>query len=467
MYSKTHQFTASILKMYDIRGIVGEDLDNTDAYFMGKAYGTFLRNLGKNSCSVGIDGRVSSEELKKWFIDGLITTGIDAYDIGLAMSPCLYWSVWYLNVDAGIIITASHNPPEYNGFKMLTKEDPIWGDDIQKIGKIAESGKFAIGNGKIFIKNIKNDYIKYILSFLKLTPQSKHLNIVFDTGNGVVSDVIHDVAKHIPGNHKFLYDTVDGRFPNHLPDPSLESEMQDLKHTVINEKYDLGISYDGDGDRLGFIDREGYIYFGDEILDFLMRDFLKEYPGEKVLFEISSSQILVDDIKKFGGIPIMWKPGHSTIKAKMKEDNIKIAGETSCHIYYGENHNFDDSLVATMKLINILANTDETLENMRKNFPKTYSTRKIKVKTQDDIVKYTVPNKIASRMKSLGREVIQIDGARVYTNHTDWWLIRSSNTEPAMTARAEAMTANGLKICENELKEQLNIEGFDIEFGHI
>ena len=162
MDAKTHKFTQSILKMYDIRGIVGKDLNNTDAYFMGKAYGTFLVNLGKKSCSVGMDGRISSLELKKYFIDGLITTGIDAYDIGLVMSPCMYWSVWHLNVDAGVIITASHNPPEYNGFKMLTKEDPVWGDDIQELGRISESGKFAKGNGNVFIKNIREDYIKYI-----------------------------------------------------------------------------------------------------------------------------------------------------------------------------------------------------------------------------------------------------------------------------------------------------------------
>lgn len=464
MDTKTHKFTPSILKMYDIRGIVGKDLNNTDAYFMGKAYGTFLKNLGKKSCSVGMDGRVSSLELKKYFIDGLITTSIDAYDIGLVMSPCMYWSVWRLDVDAGMIITASHNPLEYNGFKMLTKENPVWGDDIQELGKISESGKFAEGKGKVFVKNIREDYIKYVLSFLKLAPKSKPLNIVLDTGNGVVADVIHDVMKNIPGNHKFLYDTVDGNFPNHLADPSLEKEMQDLKNAVVNGKFDLGISYDGDGDRLGFVDRDGYIWFGDEILDFLMRDFLKKNPGEKVLFEISSSQVLVDDIKKFGGIPVMWKPGHSTMKAKMKADNIKIAGETSCHIYYGENHNFDDSLVATMKMINILANTDETLENVRKRFPKTYLTRKIKIKTPDDVIKYIIPDKIAERMKKLGREVIQIDGARVYTNKTDWWLIRSSNTEPAMTARAEAMTAEGLDVCKKELAEQLKIEGFEVDF---
>lgn len=464
MDKKNHKFTPSILKMYDIRGVVGKDFDNTDAYFMGKAYGTFLKNLNKKICVVGRDGRNTSKELQKYFIDGLITTGIDAIDIGLVMSPCMYWSVWHLNADAGMVITASHNPAEYNGFKMLTKEDPVWGDDIQQIGKIAESGKFATGNGKITKANIRNDYIKFILSFLKLTPKSKTLNIVFDTGNGVVADVIHDVMKNVPGNHKFLFDTLDGNFPNHLADPSLEKELQVLKKTVVEGKYDLGISYDGDGDRVGFIDKEGYIYFGDEILDILMRPFLKDNPGEKILFEISSSQALVNDIEKFGGIPVMWKPGHSTMKAKMKADNIKLAGETSCHIYYGENHNFDDSLVASMKMITFLANGNETLESIRKTFPKTFLTKKIKIKTPDDIVKYTIPDKIAERMKKEGRKVIQIDGARVYVNKNDWWLIRSSNTEPAMTARAEAMTEKGLEVAKRELTEQLKMEGYDIKF---
>lgn len=464
MDAKTHKFTPSILKMYDIRGVFNKDFNTTDAYFMGKSYGTFLRNLNKKTCVVGRDGRVSSLEIQEYFMKGLITTGVNAIDLGLVMSPCMYWSVWHLNADAGMIITASHNPPEYNGFKMLTKEDPVWGDDIKQLGKIAESGNFAIGNGKIEKVDVRKDYINFVLSFLKLTPQSKKLNIVFDTGNGVVADVIHDVVKYIPGNHKFLYDVVDGNFPNHLADPSLEKEMQDLKNAVVNGGYDLGISYDGDGDRQGFVDRNGYVYFGDEILDVLMRPFLKEHPGEKVLFEISSSQVLVDDIEKFGGVPVMWKPGHSTFKAKMKEENIKIAGETSCHIYYGENHNFDDSLITTIKMINFLANNNDTLESIRATFPKTCLTRKIKIKTPDDIVKYTVPDKIAERMKKAGRKVIQIDGARVYTNKTDWWLIRSSNTEPAMTARAEAMSPQGLELCKKELKEQLNLEGYDIKF---
>ena len=464
MEQKKHKFVPSILKMYDIRGVVGKDLTNVDAYFMGKAFGTFLRNLNKKTCTVGMDGRNSSQEIKDYFINGLLTTGIDAIDLGLVMSPCMYWSVWHLNADAGMIITASHNPSEYNGFKMLTKEDPIWGEDIQKIGKISENGEFVTGKGKLTEVNIRADYIKYVLSFLKLNSKSKTLNMVFDTGNGVVADVIHEVVSKIPGNHKIICDTVDGNFPNHLPDPSLEKEMQMLKNEVIKGHFDLGISFDGDGDRVGFVDSEGYIYFGDEILDILMRDFLKENPGEKVLFEISSSQVLVNDIKKFGGIPVMWKPGHSTFKAKMKEDNIKIAGETSCHIYYGENHNFDDSLIGAIKMINFLSNSKESIEQIRKSFPKTYLTKKIKVRTPDDIVKYTVPNEIAEEMKLKGRKVIQIDGARVYTNDNDWWLIRSSNTEPAMTARCEAMTPEGLKVCEKELTEELKKYGFDIKF---
>ena len=464
MNSKTHKFTPSILKPYDIRGIYKKDFDDVDAFFIGKAYGTFLRKLNKKTCSVGCDGRISSPQLKKIFIDGLISTGIDAYDIGMVMSPCIYWSVWHLNVDAGMIITASHNPAEYNGFKMLTKEDPVWGDNIQELGRISESGNFTTGNGKIIKKNVRKDYIDFVNSFLKLNDNSKKINIVFDTGNGVVSDVIREATKNIPGNHKYLFDTVDGNFPNHLADPSLSKEMQSLKNAVIEGNYDLGISYDGDGDRIGLVDSEGYIYFGDEILDILMRPFLKENPGEKVLFELSSSQALVEDIKKFGGIPVMWKPGHSSFKSKMKSDNIKLGAETSCHVYYGENHNFDDSLVATMKVVNLLCNNKETLLDYRKTFPKTFLTKKVKIKTPDDVIKYKIPEIIAERMKKAGRNLIQIDGARVYRNDTDWWLIRSSNTEPAMTARAEAMTEEGLKTCIKELKEQLNFEGFDINF---
>ncbi|GMO57260.1 MAG: phosphomannomutase/phosphoglucomutase [Rickettsiales bacterium] len=463
MTDKTHKFTPSILKMYDIRGVYQKDFYDIDAYFIGKSYGTLLREKGLKTCVVGMDGRVSSPLLKDKFIEGLLTTGIDAVDIGLAMSPCVYWAVWQLNVDAGMVITASHNPGEYNGFKMLTKELPVWGDEIQKMGKIAESGIYAEGDGHLSNENVKDEYVKFILSQLKTG--KKKLKVAFDTGNGVVSDVIRDVMQNIPNIEPiYLYDEIVGGFPNHLADPSLPDEYKVLKDTILKEKCDLGVAYDGDGDRVGIMDSEGVMFFGDETLDVLIRPFLKEHKGAKVIFELTSSQRLIESIKVNGGVPVMWKPGHSSIKTKMKEDNIAIGGETSGHMYYGENHNFDDSLYATMKILNYFSSADETLADIRKSFAETYLTKKYKIKTLDDIIKFETPKHIAERMVKMGREVIQLDGARVYVNEFDWWLIRSSNTEPAMTARCEAKTPERLEICKNELAEQLKIEGFEVKF---
>jgi len=462
---KQHKFNPSILKAYDVRGVYKEEFDDGDAYYLGLAYGTFLLDHGKKTCTVGMDGRTSSPTLKLHFTDGLSYAGVDVVDIGVAMTPCVYWAMWHLDTDAAAVITASHNPAQYNGFKMITKDFPVWGDNIQKIGKIAEEGKFADGNGSIKTASVKQDYIQHVLSFSTLTPRSKELKIVFDTGNGVVADFIHDFAKHIPGKHIFLYDTVLGNFPNHVADPSLPDAMRDLRDAVLKNGYDLGVAFDGDGDRVGFIDNAGHIYCGDETLDILMRPFLKKNPGEKILFEVTSSQALIKDIKKFGGVPVMWKPGHSAFRTKMKEENIKLAAETSCHIYYGDNRNYDDSFVATLKMLDILANGNETMVDIRNTFPKTYITKKIKVFVPND-TKFAVVDKVVQTLKQEGKQFVNVDGVRVYLNEDDWFLIRASNTEPALTLRAEAMTEEGLKACKEKMAWYLGLHGVcDIHFN--
>ncbi|MDR0423608.1 MAG: phosphomannomutase/phosphoglucomutase [Rickettsiales bacterium] len=457
-----HTFTKSILKRYDIRGVYEKDFSNDDAFFIGKSYGTFLKKQNRKLCVVGRDARTHSPILQQKFIEGLLTTGIDAIDIGMVMSPCMYWAMWHLNADCGMIITASHNPKEYNGFKMLTKDDPVWGDDIQELGKIAQSGSFAEGQGVLKQADVREDYIKYVLSFLQ--PSKKRLKIVFDTGNGTVGNVIKDVATGMNIDPIFLFTEPDGSFPNHLADPSLPDQYDLMVETIKKEKCDMGVMFDGDGDRIGIADSTGYIFFGDEMLDVMMRPFLKENPGEKVLLEVTSSQSVVMDIENFGGEVVFCPPGHSLFKAKMKSDNIKIAAETAGHAYYGDNHNFDDSLVALMKIVNYISNIDETLYDIRQTFPKTFSTKKYKIKTQTDSIKWEIPEKISKRMKETGYKVMDIDGARVYLNETDWFLIRGSNTEPAMTARAEALTNDGLEQCKKILQDELKKEGVDLVY---
>lgn len=489
--NETHTFEKSILKPYDIRGVVDKNLSSTDAYFIGKSYGTLLqKEKHKHSCIVGYDGRHSSKEYSENVIKGLLECGIDVICIGLAPTPMVYFGLQYLKLEAGIIITASHNPPEYNGFKMLSNEEPIWGEDIQKLGTIATSGEFynSTEEGKLSYRDIKKSYVNFILKQLddnkfkiscdcpvskyinKLVKvvknifdktEKKELNIVWDGGNGAMAHVMKDIILQLPGKHTMICDTVDGDFPNHHPDPSIEEYTQMLKDEVKKQKADFGIAFDGDGDRIGIVDSEGYFFFGDQLLDVLMRQYLKENPGEKVLFELTSSQVLINNIEKFGGIPVMWKPGHSTMKAKMKSDNIKMAGETTGHVFYGENYNYDDAFYASMKLMNFLSTNTETLTEIRKSFPKTYLTKKIHIKATDEM-KYRIPQEIAERMKAKGYKVIEIEGARVVSKD-GWWLIRSSNTEPIMTARCEGMSEDGLEICKRELKEELALSGIEIE----
>lgn len=491
MNNSSYIFDKSILKPYDIRGIVDKNLNNEVAYFVGKSYGTFLQNnLGKKSCVVGFDGRLTSKEYADNAVKGLLETGIDVINIGLAPTPMVYFAIYHLNVDSALIITASHNPPEYNGFKMLSNDGPIFGNDIQKIGEISKTGNFKIAekSGKLEYRDIKESYVNFIVSQLEdeRLIKSDHpiakfinetyrkirkrmernvLNVVWDAGNGAMAHVMHEIIAKIPGKHTLICDTVDGHFPNHMADPSVEVNMQMLKDEVKRQNADVGIAFDGDGDRIGLIDSEGHFFFGDQTLDILMRDFLVENPGEKVIFELTSSQVLIDDIEMYNGIPVMWKPGHSSIKSKMKLDNIKLGGETSGHMYYGENHNFDDAFFAAIKLINFLRRSLNSLADLRRNFPKTYSTPKIKIKTPDDIIKYTVPEDIIKRLRAEDpeREIFTVDGARVTLND-GWWLIRASNTEPYMTTRCEAKSEKGLEACKAELKKQLQLSGFDIEF---
>ena len=459
----TYTFDKSILKQYDIRGIVGETLSEKDAYFAGKSYGTLLQQLGKKSCVVGYDARATSEPYSKEAIKGLTEEGIDVTVIGLVPTPVVYFALQFLKKDAGFIITASHNPPEYNGFKMLTNEDPIWGEDIQRLGEIAKNGNFYKSDkiGSVETKDVKEDYFKFILNILNKN-NKKNLSVCWDAGNGAVAAIIKDFVKRLPGKHITICDTVDSTFPNHHPNPEIPANMKMLSEAVIKNHCDFGVGFDGDGDRIGVVDNEGYMLYGDQLICLLAREYLKNHPGEKIMTEVSASLIFEDDIKKHGGIPVIYRPGHSIQKAKMKSDNIKLAGETSGHIFFGENHNYDDALYASMKLINVLANTDETLADMRKSFPVTYSTKKINIKS-NDVDKFTVPEAIAKRLKEQGREVNEVEGVRV--NKADgWWMCRNSSTSPQMTVRCEALTPEGLEECKKELKEQLNLSNYDVVF---
>ncbi|MDR1494981.1 MAG: phosphomannomutase/phosphoglucomutase [Rickettsiales bacterium] len=459
MYS--HVFNESILKQYDLRGVVDRDLNEVDAYFVGKSYGTLLQGLSKRSCVVGYDVRKTSKLYSEEAIRGLLECNLDIVRIGLAPTPMVYFAIQRLQIDAGLIVTASHNPPEYNGFKMLTDEDPIWGDDIKKLGTIARNGDFfkATAVGGVSDVDIREQYLEFLLSILDKN-QGKKLKICWDPGNATVAAILGDFLERLSNENITICDKVDPNFPNHHPNPEEPENMVMLSEAVVRNGCDLGIAFDGDGDRIGVVDGEGSMLYGDQLLCIFARDYLKHNPGEKVMSEVSSSLVLYNDIAKRGGIPVMWKPGHSIQKAKMKSDSIGLAGETSGHIFFGENHNYDDALYASVKLINILANSEETLSDMRKGFPKTFSTKKIKIES-NDIDKFIVPEDIARRIKKQGREICSVEGVRV--NKADgWWLCRNSSTGPHMTIRCEALSARGLEECKKEAQEQLRLSGYRV-----
>ncbi|MDR1495285.1 MAG: phosphomannomutase/phosphoglucomutase [Rickettsiales bacterium] len=458
--TEKHSLDGSILNQYDIRGIVNKTLSELDSYFIGRSYGTLLRRkYNKKTCAVGRDGRHSSERYSEKLIEGLSDSGLDIVDIGLASTPMLYFAVQFLKMDSGVVVTASHNPPEYNGFKMLLNSGPIWDMDIKQLGVYSASGDLERATGSARAQNIKQDYLKFIFGILDKNVRSE-LKVAWDCGNGAMASIMGDVAKGLPGKHFVICDTVDGDFPNHSPDPSIEKNLEMLKAEVIKNKCDFGIGFDGDGDRVGLLDDEGFFIYGDQLLAILARDFLKQNPGEKVMSEVKASKVLYDDIAKHGGIPFMWMAGHSSQKTKMKADNIKLAGETSGHIFYGENHNYDDALYASLKLMNFISRDNLKLSKIRKDFPKTYSTKEIRVHA-GDVRKFEVIREIIARVRQSGKNFIDVDGLRVESGN-GWWLARASNTLPEITTRCEAMTEEGLRACRAELRKQLNDSGLDI-----
>lgn len=459
---KSHTIDPSILKAQDIRGVVDENLTSVDAYFIGKSFGTLLKlEKNKKSCVVGYDGRRTSKLYADEAIRGMIETGINVTNIGLVPTPTVYFAVKRLNIDAGLIVTASHNPPKYNGFKLLTTDEPIENEDIRKIGEISKQGEFKSGEGSLTNYNIKKEYLKFLYD--QIRPQKKELKVVWDAGNGASGVFIEDVISKLPGEHKAIFTDIDPDFKNHLADPSVAKNMSALQKEVSKLRYDIGIAFDGDGDRLGIVDSEGYIFFGDQLLILYERDFLKTHKGEKVMCEVKASKVLYDDIKKNGGIGVMWKPGHSSHKSKMKSDHIMLSGETSGHMYFGENYNFDDALFAAIKLLNILGNSNKSLTQIRKELPVPFSTPEIRFQLLDTKKRDAVPSEIANIMRINNREFVDVDGVRAETDD-GWWLIRSSNTQPVLTIRCESLTEVGLEKCKREVETLLKECGVDFKF---
>jgi phosphomannomutase len=461
MSQAMHRFDPSILREYDIRGIVGDTLNAPDATAIGGAFGTLVRRKGGKRVAVGRDGRLSSPELAKACIDGLAAAGIDVIDIGLVATPMLYFAVYHLEADGGIMITGSHNPPSHNGFKMMMGKKSFYGGDIQTIGKMAAAADIDSGKGSCQQEDILGQYAARLLRDVK---PGRKLKVAWDTGNGAVGVSIRAVVDKLPGEHFILNEKVDGTFPSHHPDPTVPENLKQLQAEVAKHGCDLGIAFDGDGDRIGAIDGKGRILWGDQLLVLWSRDVLKSHPGATIIADVKASQTLFDEIARAGGKPLMFKTGHSLIKTKMLELGSPLAGEMSGHVFFADTfYGFDDALYCGIRLLNIVAAGSASLADMRDGLPQLVNTPELRFDC-DDARKFKVVDEVKERLTKAGAKVNDVDGVRVSTAD-GWWLLRASNTQAVLVARCEARDEAGLERLMTDLKGQLAGSGVSLQEG--
>jgi phosphomannomutase len=460
MMPQGHPFHASILREYDIRGIVGETLSAADAEAIGKAFATMtarMKNKAAPKIAVGRDGRMSSPELEAALVAGIRATGASALRIGTGPTPMLYFAAAELPVDAGIMVTGSHNPPTHNGFKMTIAGKPVYGEMIKEIGAMAKNGDFATGSGGEETADIRDAYVKKLAAALDGADISK-LKVGWDAGNGAAGEIMARLVKQLPGTHKILFETIDGTFPNHHPDPTEPENLHHLQELVAKEKLDIGIAFDGDGDRIGAIDAKGRIIWGDQLLAILGRDVLAKRPGATIIADVKASQALFDEIAKMGGKPLMWKTGHSLIKVKMAETKSPLAGEMSGHIFFAdEYYGFDDALYGAVRLLRAVARSGKSLTALREALPTLVNTPEIRIPCPDE-KKFSIVSDLAGELRKEGANFNDVDGIRI-SKDGGWWLLRASNTQAVLVARAEAPDEKVLAGLKSDLKARLSKHG--------
>ncbi len=450
----THRFDPTSLREYDIRGIVGKTLGPDDAHAIGRGFATLLRRAGGHRVAVGRDGRVSSPELEAALVEGLTASGCDVVRVGMGPTPMLYYAEAILEVDGGIQITGSHNPGDYNGFKMVFQHRPFFGQDIQEIGKLAEAGDWDEGEGTVSDADILDDYVGRLFAGYA----GGTFRIGWDTGNGAAGPVIEKLVQLLPGEHHTLFTDVDGNFPNHHPDPTEEKNLADLRRLVAEKNLDFGLAFDGDGDRIGAIDGEGRVIWGDQLLSILAEPVLKKAPGATSIADVKASQMLFDRVAELGGQPLMWKTGHSLVKTKMKETQSPLAGEMSGHIFFAQDYyGFDDAQYAAVQLINAVHLIGTSLTEIRGNMPAFVNTPEMRFQV-DESRKFAVIDEVLDRLKATGADVNDTDGARVNTPD-GWWLLRASNTQDVLVARAEARSQEALDRLLAQIDAQLEASG--------
>lgn len=438
-----------IFRQYDIRGIVDKDLTPETVELLGKGIGTYFRRHERKEVALGRDCRLSSPIFSEALSRGLHSTGCELVDLGIIPTPLLYFAIYDKKMEAGVMITGSHNPPEYNGFKVMVGEETLYGEAIQDILAIIQENKFIEEESTSRREyNIIPEYQDFVVNNIRL---EKKLKVVLDAGNGTAGVVAVPIFKRLGCEVISLYCEMDGTFPNHHPDPTLPKDLEDLIKKVKESKADFGVAYDGDGDRLGAIDDEGNIIWGDQLMVFFSRDILPSNPGATIISEVKASKVLYDEIEKLGGRPIMWKTGHSLIKKKIKEENALLAGEMSGHIFFADRYfGFDDAIYSSARLLELLSRSGKKLSQMLAELPKTYHTPEIRIYASDE-VKFKIVEE-AKKELSQKYPILDIDGVRAIFPK-GWGLVRASNTQEVLVLRFEGDTEEALKAIEREIRQ--------------
>ena len=467
--NKGYNFNPTILREYDIRGQIGKNLSEDDAYALGLAFGTYVKREApldsrKGTICVGYDGRHSSPSLAAALIKGLRETGHNVEAVGLGPSPMLYFAVKDHKADAGIMVTGSHNPSDYNGFKMLLQNAPVFGKTIQRIGEIAAAGDFESGSfGALEETNIKGNYVHRLLKDLT---GKRPMKVAWDAGNGAAGAVLKMLCDELPGQHFLLYDDVDGDFPNHHPDPTVDENLVDLQACVRDNGCDLGIAFDGDGDRIGVVDEHGNVLRCDILMTIYARDVLESFPGASIIGDVKCSQVMFDEINRLGGNGVMWKTGHSLIKDKMSETGAPLAGELSGHIFFADKYyGYDDALYCAIRLLNALSDADGALSTLTAELPKLFNTPEVRIDVDEEKKFGLVPQIIENVKNALPADTTldDIDGIRI-SGPDGWWLLRPSNTQDVLVFRAESDSKDGLERLKNMALQEVKKLGYSLNF---
>ncbi len=455
MTLKSHRFHPTVLREYDIRGIVGETLTTDDAHALGLSFGSLVREADGRRVCVGFDGRHSSPDMASALVEGLVATGVDVDQIGRGPTPMLYFAALDSAADGGVMVTGSHNPPSHNGFKMMLGGKSFFGQAIQDLGRRAQHGDFVSGEGRAQQTPVFDRYLDRVVKDFE---GGRSLKAVWDPGNGAAGEAVSEAVKRLPGLHRVINGEIDGSFPNHHPDPTVPENLTQLMEAVSEDGADVGFAFDGDGDRIGVVDGQGHILWGDQILMILGEDVLKAHPGAPIIADVKASQVLFDEIANFGGQPVMAKTGHSLIKAKMAELKAPLAGEMSGHIFFADRYyGFDDALYAAVRLFSILCRSEDSLSDRYARMPKAFNTPELRFDC-DDERKFAVIEEVKARLRDSGADVNDVDGVRV-REASGWWLLRASNTQAVLVARCEAESETALSEIKDKLADQLAQSG--------